>query len=71
MTASARADLNTDVLNDYIPDQRLNVCSYTQDQLKKIKNAVILAGASLISPQQKWFVLGAMILEYRAFPLGQ
>jgi hypothetical protein len=42
VTATAAADLNTDVLNDYIPDQRLNVCSYTQDQLKKIKNAVPL-----------------------------
>src|SRR5882757_4974670 len=42
MAATASADLATDVLKDYIPDQRLNVCSYTQDQLKKIKNAVPL-----------------------------
>jgi hypothetical protein len=42
VTATASADLNTDVLKDYIPDQRLNVCAYTQDQLKKIKNAVPL-----------------------------
>jgi hypothetical protein len=42
LTATASADLATDVLKDYIPDQRLNVCAYTQDQLKKIKNAVPL-----------------------------
>jgi hypothetical protein len=42
VTATASADLNADVLKDYIPDQRLNVCAYTQDQLKKIKNAVPL-----------------------------
>lgn len=42
MAATASADLATDVLKDYIPDQRLNVCSYTQDELKKIKNAVPL-----------------------------
>jgi hypothetical protein len=42
VTATASADLATDVLKDYIPDQRLNVCAYTQDQLKKIKNAVPL-----------------------------
>jgi hypothetical protein len=40
--APASADLATDVLRDYIPDGRLNVCSYTQDELKKIKNAVPL-----------------------------
>ncbi len=42
VTATASADLATDVLKDYIPDQRLNVCAYTQDQLKQIKNAVPL-----------------------------
>jgi hypothetical protein len=42
VTATASADLATDVLKDYIPDQRLNVCAYTQDELKKIKNAVPL-----------------------------
>ncbi|MEA2157418.1 MAG: hypothetical protein QOE11_3558 [Solirubrobacteraceae bacterium] len=42
LAAPASADLATDVLKDYIPDQRLNVCAYTQDQLKKIKNAVPL-----------------------------
>ncbi len=42
MASAASADLNTDVLKDYIPDQRLNVCAYTQDQLKKIKNAIPL-----------------------------
>jgi hypothetical protein len=36
----ASADLFTDVVNDYIKDSRLDVCKYTQDQLKKIKNAV-------------------------------
>jgi len=38
--APASADLFTDVVNDYIKDSRLDVCSYTQDQLKKIKDAV-------------------------------
>lgn len=42
VAAPASADLASDVLKDYIPDGRLNVCSYTQDQLKKIKNAVPL-----------------------------
>jgi hypothetical protein len=42
IVAPASADLATDVLQDYIPDGRLNVCSYTQDQLKKIKDAVPL-----------------------------
>src|SRR3954453_20539807 len=42
LTASASANLATDILEDYIPDGRLNVCSYTQDELKKIKNAVPL-----------------------------
>jgi hypothetical protein len=42
VAAPASADLATDVLKDYIPDGRLNVCSYTQDELKKIKNAVPL-----------------------------
>jgi hypothetical protein len=41
-TATASANLATDILEDYIPDGRLNVCAYTQDQLKKIKNAVPL-----------------------------
>src|SRR3954451_10180137 len=36
----ASADLFTDVVNDYIKDSRLDVCKYTQDQLKKIKDAV-------------------------------
>jgi hypothetical protein len=38
--APASADLFTDVVNDYIKDSRLNVCQYTQDELKKIKDAV-------------------------------
>jgi hypothetical protein len=42
VAAPASADLATDVLKDYIPDGRLDVCKYTQDQLKKIKNAVPL-----------------------------
>jgi hypothetical protein len=42
MAATASAGLAEDVLKDYIPDQRLNVCAYTQDQLKKIKNSVPL-----------------------------
>src|SRR3954453_16636643 len=42
LTASASANLATDILEDYIPDGRLNVCNYTQDELKKIKNAVPL-----------------------------
>src|ERR1700712_2114934 len=42
VAAPASADLATDVLKDYIPDGRLNVCAYTQDELKKIKNAVPL-----------------------------
>jgi hypothetical protein len=41
-TATASASLATDVLKDYIPDGRLDVCSYTQEQLKQIKNAVPL-----------------------------
>jgi hypothetical protein len=40
LAAPASADLFTDVVNDYIKDSRLNVCQYTQDQLKKIKDAV-------------------------------
>jgi hypothetical protein len=40
LAAPASADLFTQVVNDYIKDQRLNVCQYTQDQLKKIKDAV-------------------------------
>jgi hypothetical protein len=40
LAAPASADLFTDVVNDYIKDSRLDVCSYTQDQLKKIKDAV-------------------------------
>jgi hypothetical protein len=40
VAAPASADLFTDVVNDYIKDSRLNVCQYTQDQLKKIKDAV-------------------------------
>src|SRR5919107_5651787 len=35
----ASADLFTDVVNDYIKDSRLDVCKYTQDQLKKIKDS--------------------------------
>jgi hypothetical protein len=42
VTATASANLATDILQDYIPDGRLNVCAYTQDELKKIKNAVPL-----------------------------
>ena len=42
LAAPASADLATDVLKDYIPDGRLSVCSYTQDELKKIKNVVPL-----------------------------
>lgn len=38
--APASADLFTDVVKDYLEDNRLNVCQYTQDELKKIKNAV-------------------------------
>src|SRR5919107_724245 len=40
LAAPASADLFRDVVNDYIQDNRLNVCQYTQDQLKKIKDAV-------------------------------
>jgi hypothetical protein len=40
LAAPASADLFTDVVNDYIKDSRLDVCKYTQDQLKKIKDAV-------------------------------
>ena len=40
LAAPASADLFTDVVNDYIKDSRLNVCQYTQDQLKKINDAV-------------------------------
>ena len=40
LAAPASADLFTDVVNDYIKDSRLDVCAYTQDQLKKIKDAV-------------------------------
>jgi hypothetical protein len=40
LAAPASADLFTDVVNDYLKDSRLDVCSYTQDQLKKIKDAV-------------------------------
>jgi hypothetical protein len=40
LAAPASADLFTDVVNDYVKDSRLNVCQYTQDQLKKIKDAV-------------------------------
>ncbi|HVL31904.1 MAG TPA: hypothetical protein VM299_06670 [Solirubrobacteraceae bacterium] len=36
----ASADLFTDVVRDYIKDSRLDVCSYTTEQLKKIKDAV-------------------------------
>jgi hypothetical protein len=42
LAATASANLATDILQDYIPDGRLNVCSYTQAELKKIKNAVPL-----------------------------
>src|SRR3954469_4218640 len=40
LAAPASADLFTDVVNDYIKDNRLAVCRYTQDELKKIKDAV-------------------------------
>jgi len=40
LAAPASADLFTDVVNDYLKDSRLDVCKYTQDQLKKIKDAV-------------------------------
>lgn len=40
LAAPASADLFTDVVNDYLEDSRLDVCDYTQDQLKKIKDAV-------------------------------
>ena len=40
LAAPASADLFTDVVNDYIKDSRLDVCCYTQDQLKMIKDAV-------------------------------
>jgi hypothetical protein len=36
----ASADLFTKVVNDYIKDNRLDVCQYTQDELKKIKDSV-------------------------------
>jgi hypothetical protein len=42
LTGTASANLATDILQDYIPDGRLNVCNYTQAELKKIKNAVPL-----------------------------
>jgi hypothetical protein len=42
LVATASANLATDILQDYIPDGRLDVCSYTQAELKKIKNAVPL-----------------------------
>jgi hypothetical protein len=40
LAAPASADLFTDVVNDYVQDSRLNVCQYTQEQLKKIKDSV-------------------------------
>jgi hypothetical protein len=40
LAAPASADLFRDVVNDYLKDNRLDVCNYTQDQLKKIKDAV-------------------------------
>jgi hypothetical protein len=40
LASSARADLFTDVLKDYVADSRLDACTYTQDQLKKLKDLV-------------------------------
>lgn len=40
LASTARADLFTDVLKDYIEDSRLDACTYTQDQLKKLKDLV-------------------------------
>jgi hypothetical protein len=40
VVAPARADLFTDVLKDYVADSRLDACTYTQDQLKKLKDLV-------------------------------
>ena len=40
VVSSARADLFTDVLKDYVADSRLDACTYTQDQLKKLKDLV-------------------------------
>jgi hypothetical protein len=40
VVAPARADLFTDVLKDYVADSRLDACTYTKDQLKKLKDLV-------------------------------
>ena len=38
--APASADLFTDVVSDYLKDNRLDVCQYTQEELRKIKDTV-------------------------------
>ena len=38
--APASADLFTDVVADYLKDNRLDVCQYTQEELRKIKDTV-------------------------------
>ncbi|HEX8155774.1 MAG TPA: hypothetical protein VF526_00195 [Solirubrobacteraceae bacterium] len=40
VVAPARADLFTDVLKDYVADSRLDACTYTQGQLKQLKDLV-------------------------------
>jgi hypothetical protein len=40
VAAPARADLFTDVLKDYVADSRLDACTYTREQLKKLKDLV-------------------------------
>src|SRR5436190_8348845 len=40
VAAPARANLFSDVLQDYVTDSKLDTCKYTQDELKKLKDLV-------------------------------